>query len=123
MRLEDLAQLVEGLIDEEKGNEPGKYVLGKPGEESDESRSFKEGDREGDDKGPEADPEPPRQEAARKMGEGEHKETLVIKQNRASHPNNDQWTSGEKCKNYACGKKKERMVIYLAQNYLRYWTL
>ena len=123
MRLEYLPQLVEGLVDEEKGNEPGKDVLGKPGEESDESRSFKEGDREGDDKGPEADPEPPRQEEAREMGEGENKEAFVIKQDRASHSNYDQWTSSQQCKNYACGKKTERMFISVAQNYLRYWTL
>ena len=105
VRLEDLAQLIEGLIDEEQGNEPGKDVLGKPGEESDESRSFKAGDREGDDKGPEADPEPPRQEEAREMGEGENKEAFVIKQDRASHSNYDQWTSSQQCKNYACNKK------------------
>ena len=36
MRFEDLAQLVEGLVDEEKGNKPSKDVLGELGEESDE---------------------------------------------------------------------------------------
>ena len=35
VRFEDLAQLVEGLVDEEKGNKPGKDVFGELGEESD----------------------------------------------------------------------------------------